>query len=198
MIDFKTFRKEYNVKQEELCIELNVKQSFISQVENDKVAIPQYIKDYILEKYGVVVYNNYGKNETQDNISYMTYLLPMSAMGGNLTGYSHSAEFKDCEKIVSPIGDVDFAITIYGDSMSPEYDSGSRVLIKRINPDVFIEWGKVFVLDTANGVIIKQVEHSERDGYITCKSFNPKYAPFDVSLNDIYGMYRVLMCMTMK
>ena len=118
---------------------------------------------------------------------YITYLLPMSAMGG--------------ETIISPIENVDFAITVYGDSMSPEYPSGSRILIKKINPNIFIDWGKTYVLDTPNGVIVKEVhECREKEGYIKCHSINPdpKFSDFDVPLSEVYGMYRVLMCLSAK
>ena len=131
---------------------------------------------------------------------YTTYLLPMSAMGGSLTGFAlPGAELKDCEKIISPIENVDFAITVYGESMSPEYPSGSRVLIKKIDPSLFIEWGKVYVLDTPNGVIIKEVlECKEKEGYVVCHSINPRYADFEVPLAEVFGMYRVLMCLAVK
>lgn len=140
--------------------------------------------------------------ESAEKGGYETYLLPMSVMGGPLTGFAvDGVGLRDCEKIVSPIKDVDFAITIYGESMSPEYPSGSRVLIKKINPGLFIEWGKVYVLDTENGAIIKEVRKcKEREDYITCHSINPdpKFADFDVPLREVFGMYRVLMCLSAK
>lgn len=133
---------------------------------------------------------------------YTTYLLPMSAMGGPLSGFAASGVLlKDCEAIISPIENVDFAITVYGDSMSPEYPSGSRVLIKKINPNIFIDWGKTYVLDTPNGVIVKEVhECKEKPGYIKCHSINPdpKFSDFEVPLSEVYGMYRVLMCLSAK
>lgn len=133
---------------------------------------------------------------------YITYLLPMSAMGDSLTGFASPSVFlNDCETIISPIENVDFAITVYGDSMSPEYPSGSRILIKKINPNIFIDWGKTYVLDTPNGVIVKEVhECREKEGYIKCHSINPdpKFSDFDVPLSEVYGMYRVLMCLSAK
>lgn len=133
---------------------------------------------------------------------YITYLLPMSAMGGSLTGFASPSVFlNDCETIISPIENVDFAISVYGDSMSPEYPSGSRILIKKINPNIFIDWGKTYVLDTPNGVIVKEVhECREKEGYIKCHSINPdpKFSDFDVPLSEVYGMYRVLMCLSAK
>lgn len=132
---------------------------------------------------------------------YITYLLPMSAMGGSLTGFAEPGVLlQNCEAVVSPIENVDFAITVYGDSMAPEYPSGSRILIKKINPNLFIEWGKVYVLDTPNGVIVKEVHESNKEGYVSCYSLNPnpKFKPFDVLMDEVFGMYRVLMCLSAK
>lgn len=130
---------------------------------------------------------------------YTTFLLPQSAMGGPLTGISaDSVLLGNCEKVVSPIKGVDFAITVYGESMSPRYPSGSRLLIKKIDPNAFIDWGKAYVIDSCNGVIVKEVIKSSKEGYIICQSVNPdpKFSPFEVSLEDIYGMYRILMCLS--
>ncbi|MBM6865308.1 S24 family peptidase [Bacteroides caecigallinarum] len=142
------------------------------------------------------------QNNSNDMPSaYKTYLLPMSAMGGSLTGFTSSTMLKDCEAIISPIENVDFAISVYGESMAPEYPSGSRVLIKKINPNIFIDWGKTYVLDTPNGVIIKEIhECKDKPGYIRCHSINPdpKFSDFDVPLNEVYGIYRVLMCLSAK
>lgn len=142
--------------------------------------------------------NEAGKNDFSD---YETWLLPQTAHGGSLTNIPADATLlQNCEKIISPIKGVDFAISVYGDSMAPEYPSGSRVLIKKINPEVFIDWGRVYVLDTSNGVIIKKVIKSDTEGYVTCRSVNPDpiYSDFDVPLKEIYGMYRVLMCLSAK
>ena len=139
--------------------------------------------------------------DTTKNNGYITYLLPMSAMGGSLTGFAEPGVLlQNCEAVVSPIENVDFAITVYGDSMAPEYPSGSRILIKKINPNLFIDWGKVYVLDTPNGVIVKEVHESNREGYVSCHSINPdpKFKPFDVLMDEVFGMYRVLMCLSAK
>lgn len=139
--------------------------------------------------------------DTTKKNGYITYLLPMSAMGGSLTGFAEPGVLlQNCEAVVSPIENVDFAITVYGDSMAPEYPFGSRILIKKINPNLFIDWGKVYVLDTPNGVIVKEVHESNREGYVSCHSINPdpKFKPFDVLMDEVFGMYRVLMCLSAK
>ena len=150
-------------------------------------------KDEIMHSKGVHSYDI--------SIEYETYLLPQSAMGGTLSGFpSDGVLLQNCEKVISPVKGVDFAISVYGESMSPEYPSGSRVLIKKINPNVFIDWGKVYVLDTSNGVIIKELHKNSKDGYVTCHSINPdpKFADFEIAISEVYGFYRVLMCLSAK
>lgn len=166
-------------------------------------AFPKYNLEWLLTGEGNIINekNNTPTKNMETSEPFKTYLLPMSAMGGSLTGFTSSAMLKDCEAIISPIENVDFAISVYGDSMAPEYTSGSRVLIKKINPNIFIDWGKTYVLDTPNGVIIKEIhECKDKPGYIRCHSINPdpKFSDFDVPLNEVYGIYRVLMCLSAK
>lgn len=127
-------------------------------------------------------------------------LLPIYAQGGSLNDFIVSVKDTECERIVSPIKGADFAINVSGESMYPEFPSGSQILIKKINERAFIDWGKTYVLDTCNGTVIKRIVPSTREGYIKCISINPapEYAPFEVSLEDVYGIYRVMMCMAAK
>lgn len=165
---------------------------------------PQFNKAWLLTGEGDMLNKGGDPNAKSvggDMSDYETWLLPQTTHGGSLTNMpADGVLMQNCERIISPIKGVDFAITVYGDSMAPEYPSGSRVLIKRVNPEVFLDWGKAYVLDTSNGVIIKEVLRSPRDGFVTCHSINPdpKYADFDVPLSEVYGIYRVLMCMAAK
>lgn len=127
-------------------------------------------------------------------------LLPISAQGGSLNDFVVSVKDSDCERVISPIRGADFAMTVAGDSMAPEYPSGSQILIKKINERAFIDWGKVYVLDTCNGSVIKRIfPADDKDpGKVKCVSINPDYPPFEVSFADIYGIYRVLLSMSIK
>lgn len=140
------------------------------------------------------------QKDTTEDTAKMVLLLPVSAQGGSLNDFVVSVKESDCEKVVSPIRGVDFAMTVSGDSLSPEYPNGSRIFIKRINERAFIEWGKTYVLDTCNGTVIKILVPSEKEGYVRCVSINtdPIFAPFEVALEDIYGVYKVLICMSVK
>lgn len=143
-----------------------------------------------------------GGGQIGEEGNFTTYLVPLAAMAGALTGFDTTGVTEyECERIIVPIAGVDFAVPVYGDSMSPEYPSGTRVLVKRINPDAFIAWGSVYVLDTTNGMLLKEVQPCEEDDdFITCHSLNPsgRYKDFDVKRTHIRAMYRVLASITMK
>lgn len=140
-------------------------------------------------------------NETLPEQTHDTYripLLPISAQGGAFNDFVVSVQESECERVISPIKNADFAISIQGDSMAPEYPSGAQVLIKRINERAFIEWGKTYVLDTCNGSVVKNLYPADDPNKVICKSINPDFPPFEVSLSDVYGVYKVLMCMALK
>lgn len=125
----------------------------------------------------------------------MVYVVPLSAVGGTLRDIGQgNVTLQDCEIMRAPVNNAEYAIGVYGDSMAPTYPSGCRVFIRRIDPESFISWGSVFVLDTVNGIYIKEVQRGHDDGFILCVSHNTsgRYPAFEIPLRDIYGMYRVL------
>lgn len=128
-------------------------------------------------------------------------LVPLRGQAGTLVGFSEDGVREcECEMVISPVDDAEFAIAIYGDSMVPEYPSGSRVFVTKIDPTSYIQWGDVFLLDTTNGIILKEVQPSSKDDHLTCHSLNPsgRYKDFDVPTKDIRGMYRVVACVIPK
>jgi phage repressor protein C with HTH and peptisase S24 domain len=194
-MDIKRFREIRNITQQELAEKCGVSLRTVQNWEAGK-SIPASTL-LLLESMS----NNESISYKPTEDLHYTYLIPQSAMGGSLVGFGVEGVVpENCEKVVSPISDVDFAITIYGDSMSPEYPPGCRALIKRIDPDAFIAWGNVYVLDTVNGVIIKELQPSDEEGKIVCHSQNPngRFKDFVVSMDDVRGIYRVLACITAK
>lgn len=126
-------------------------------------------------------------------------LVPTYAIAGRLTDFTSQTSEIDCERILSPVREASLAITISGDSMSPEYGNGSIIFLKRIDEKAFIEWGKTYVLDTINGVVVKNVFPCAADkDCVVCKSINPNYPDFEVQKKDVLGWYRVLLEMSRK
>ncbi len=60
----------------------------------------------------------------------------------------------------------------------------------RVPERSFIQWGRVYVLDTSQGAVIKRIyEHGDD---ILCRSINPDYADFIVRKTEIHGIFRVV------
>lgn len=157
-----------------------------------------YLTDNLISKAEAVA-KYYVSEPTQEEINQdMVLVIPTGAMGGSLADFAESVSAFDCERIVTPIKGVDYAIQVTGDSMSPDYPSGSMILIKKINEKAFVEWGKVYVLDTINGAVIKKVRKTDQEGVIECVSTNPAYQPFTMETKYINGWYRVLMLLSLK
>lgn len=113
-------------------------------------------------------------------------LIPAKAMAGFLTGEVTINE-ADCERIDIPGVKADFAIPVSGDSMTPLYLSGDMVICQFVNlSDMFFQWGKVYVINTNQGVLIKKVRPGISGSSIKLISENPDYDPIDLPLSDIY------------
>ncbi|QEE49664.1 S24 family peptidase [Flavobacterium alkalisoli] len=108
-------------------------------------------------------------------------LIPVSAMAGFGTIDQTILE-RDCERFVVPnFKTADFVITVSGNSMQPKYNSGDVVACKKLNiNDVFFQWGKVYVLDTDQGALLKRIRKGKDDDHILVVSDNPEYDPFDL------------------
>lgn len=154
---------------------------------------PRYLTDSLVAKAAAML------AETPPPKGEETLLvIPTGARAGTLGDFEDSVSAYDCERMVSPVRGADYAMQITGDSMSPEYPSGSQIIIKRINENAFIEWGKVYVLDTENGAVVKQVRRCPDPELVECVSLNPAYQPFTIPLKYIRGWYRVLMVLSLK
>lgn len=126
-------------------------------------------------------------------------LLPIFAQAGSLTGWSEGIEEAKCERVISPVKDIDLAVHIYGESMYPDIPNGSVVYVRKVSGRI-IDWGRAYILDTVDGPVLKYLTPGADEEHIRCLSANhdPKFAPFEVPKEDILGMYRVIMCMSMK
>ena len=161
-----------------------------------KEKFPDVNTEWILEGTGLMFLED--ANASRSEAHYVP-LLPVTAQGGSLTDFEAQIHEYDCEKIISPIRDAELAIPVTGDSMSPEYASGCRVLVRKINERAFIEWGRTFVLDTINGIVIKNIYPcKDNDDKVICRSVNPNYMDFEIDKTDIRGWYRVLMEISLK
>lgn len=117
-------------------------------------------------------------------------LIPINAMAGFGSGECQVLEY-ECDRYVVPMfKEAEFLITVKGSSMIPKYNSGDIVACKKLAlDDLFFQWNKVYVLDTAQGALIKRVqEDKDHEGSVLIVSDNPAYPPFSLCANQIHSI----------
>lgn len=120
-------------------------------------------------------------------------LIPVTAMAGFGTSEAQVLEY-ECERYEIPIfKEADFLIPVKGSSMYPKYSSGDIVACKKLLlQDIFFQWNKVYVLDTAQGALIKRIKKGSDKDHILIVSENEKYEPFELHISQINAVAVVI------
>ena len=111
--------------------------------------------------------------------------IPYYAAAGTLTETIEGVTEYQCEEVpvISAFPHYDFTIRVVGRSMEPEYFAGDEVACLKVNEKRFLQWGRVHVLDTTQGVVIKRIY--DNGDCITCRSYNPEFPDFSIPKEDI-------------
>lgn len=136
---------------------------------------------------------HFATNITKSENEFGIPLIPIEAMAGFFAG-SQTVMLSECDRYIVPaFRNADFLIPVRGDSMQPRYYSGDLVACKMLSlDDIFFQWGKVYVLDTDQGALIKKVEQGTTDDSITLVSENEQYKPFEIPKHSIYHIATVM------
>lgn len=146
-------------------------------------AYPMLNQDWLIKGEGEMI-NSSDKNEPKG-----IPLIPVNAIAGYISGISDPIMDYDCERYIMPIfKGADFLIRVEGDSMMPNYMPGDLLACVRLKDPSFFQWGKVYVIDTKQGALVKRIEPADEDGCIMLCSENGKYKPFKLQADDINGV----------
>lgn len=161
------------------------------KLENILSVYPDISPNWLLTGNGTMLRNSTELTPTKDGTGIP--LIPVEAMAGCFTG-SQTVLLQECDHYVVPaFKNADFLIYVRGDSMQPRYYSGDMVACKMLSPtDLFFQWGKVYVLDTDQGALIKKVEQGTDDETITLVSENENYKPFQIPRRAVYHIAIVM------
>lgn len=124
-------------------------------------------------------------------------LLPFDAFAGIGDGTVQGINFDTIEeRYVIPLFDgikIDFMIPVRGSSMYPKYSSGDVVACRLINELLFVQWNKVYVIDSSSqGVIMKRLLKGGNHESLICRSDNKEYGDFHVPMTDIRSIALVV------
>jgi phage repressor protein C with HTH and peptisase S24 domain len=120
-------------------------------------------------------------------------LIPFSAQAGSFVG-ERTAMLYDCERYVVPaFNGADFLMTVNGKSMTPSLQSGDIVACQRVGLDnLFFQWGKIYVLDTDQGALVKRIRRGSTPEHISIVSDNPEFDTYDLPLEHIHAVALVI------
>lgn len=120
-------------------------------------------------------------------------LLPIDAFAGGFTGEVQVMDHDAPRYVIPSFGKADFMITVKGSSMYPKYSSGDLVACKRLYSWKFFQWGKVYVLYTNQGPIIKRVCEGKDEHHVEIVSENKEmYRPFQLPISEIVDVAIVI------
>ncbi len=118
--------------------------------------------------------------------------IPFDAAAGTLTVGVDGVMPYQCEQmpVVRAFPRYDFTILVRGESMAPEYQSGDEVACLYVRESTYTQWGRVHVLDTTQGVVIKRIY--DRGDMVLCKSDNPRYEDFSIPKSEVFNIALVI------
>ena len=188
----------FGENEKELAELLGYTKSSFSQILNGKVPLSDKFLDkicsldnninkvWILENKGEMLKSsNNTPAVAEPQLPSGVPMLPFDAFAGIGTDVEGVNLDTIEERYVVPLFDgmkMDFMISVRGSSMYPKYNSGDVVACRMVQELLFVQWNKVYVLDTiSQGVIIKRLKKSDKEGFVICKSDNEQYEPFETS-----------------
>ena len=158
----------------------SIRKSTVDRISN---AFPDLNTNWLLTGEGEMIKSSC--DGVSQNSSNTRPRIPYDAAAGTLTETVEGVAEYQCEQvpIIGVFPRYDFTIRIVGRSMEPEYFAGDEVACLRVNEKRFLQWGRVHVLDTTQGVVIKRIY--DNGDCIVCKSFNPEFPDFSIPKEDI-------------
>ena len=122
-------------------------------------------------------------------------LLPVSAVAGWNGTDAEGININECDQMVVPYlvdAGAEFLIRVTGNSMYPTYANGDILACRRVRESRNIQWGKVYVIDSEEGPMVKRIRPSDDEERILCHSDNPDYAPFTLRKSEIRSLALVV------
>ena len=123
-------------------------------------------------------------------------LIPIDAVAGFNGIDMPGTRLEDCQQYYVPEFlqlQAEYMIRVSGSSMYPKYSSGDILACKKLYSPAFIQWGTIYVIDSAQGAMVKRLfPCDENQDCIICKSDNPNYPPFELPKTEIRSLSIVL------
>lgn len=159
------------------------------KVERISIAFPDLNMGWVLTGSGEMLKTNVPITKTSPEA---LPLIPFEALAGHLSADNEGISYEDCEQYVIPEfkrQGAEFIIRVSGSSMYPKYSNGDLLGCRIIREMLFFQWGKIYVIDTSQGTLVKRIYQHENEDYVTLVSDNKEhYPPFAIPKTDIRSL----------
>ncbi|MDR0295180.1 MAG: hypothetical protein LBH91_03180 [Prevotellaceae bacterium] len=189
-----------NISKNKFYRETGLSNGFLDKNNNpgtDKIeqiiyAYPELSTEWLITGEGKMLKAEDNHNKTLRNKPKGIPLIPVEAMAGyggedaQVMGYEIQEDY-----ILTPEFEgkgIKYLIRVSGSSMVPKYNNGDLLACKPITDTSFMQWGKVYVLDTDQGPLVKRLYACTPtdENCLECRSDNAeKYPPFKIPKTSI-------------
>lgn len=180
----KNYMRDKGVKQEQLASMMGVPQSNISAMLLGKRDIDRLVG--VVEDMFDLQPGTFFKGLSVDDVSAKDgkpHFITL-AHAGMLT--AEQGEDYEMQPVIEQLPKYDYTVEVRGDSMLPEYKSGDVIACLNVTHSTFLQWGRVHLLNTSQGVVLKKI-FDDGDS-IRCVSINDEYPEFGIPRNEIFSI----------
>lgn len=161
-------------------------------LENLLTKYPELSAEWLVTGRGPMLRNDTPVAQRTTELGAGIPLIPIEAIAGIPTGEDIGIRFIDCTRYVIPEFanlNVEYMVRVSGSSMYPKYSNGDVLACRRIQDVLFFQWGKIYVIDSSQGALVKRVFQDEDPDRILLVSDNREhYPPFSIPKSDIRSL----------
>jgi len=187
----------------------NSKGSIGSEIINKiSIAYPELNMEWLITGKGEMLKEELNSedylNEESTSVKFKSVpLIPIDAIAGFPGEDIEGVRYEDCEQYNVPefkMSRVEFVIRVSGSSMYPKYSNGDILACKKIDDILFFQWGKVYVIDSSQGSLVKRVfeDKENPDNLLLVSDNKENYPPFSIPKSDIRSLSIVLGVIRME
>lgn len=195
LINVKTIREKLDISQEEFAKLLGVSSRTVQNWERGKT-IPDSKREMLL---------NLANGNKSSPLKPMPYfggddgsvvslpLIPLDAVAGLPGDDNDGVLFDNYERYTIPefsAKGAQYLIRVSGTSMLPKYNNGDILACRKIDEITFFQWGKVYVMDTRQGMLVKKVlpDKSNPDNVLCVSENKSEFPPFSLPKEEIRSL----------
>lgn len=195
LLNVRELREKLQMSQDELSKHLGVSPRTIQYWESGKT-IPYAKREMLL---------NLANGNKSSPLKPMPYfggddgsvvslpLIPLDAVAGLPGDDNDGVLFDNYERYTIPefsAKGAQYLIRVSGTSMLPKYNNGDILACRKIDEITFFQWGKVYVIDTRQGMLVKKVlpDKSNPDNVLCVSENKSEFPPFSLPKEEIRSL----------